>query len=134
MAIDTNQDADPLRRDVFMSPRNGRMVMFPASLMHSVEPYQGHAQRMTIAFNLYHPAWNVPRLESHLAQADWWWTNFRGLVILRRKLPEKLYALALWPKWLLRPVAGGGWLQHARTAWGHATAAASEHFEARRRD
>ncbi len=137
VAIDVHDQSDPLRRDVFMDPRNGRMLLFPASLMHSVEPYQGHAQRMTIAFNLYHPGLAVPRLASHLEQADWWWTHFRGLVLLRRKLPEKLYALTLLPGRLVRRANGGegrdtGLRQRLSTAWAHATALASEHFEARR--
>ena len=135
VAIDVHRSADPMRRDVFMDPRNGRMLLFPASLMHSVEPYQGHAQRMTIAFNLHHPALAVPRLASHLEQADWWWTNFRGLVLLKRKLPEKAYALTLLPGRLLRRTAEGrdaSFGQRLRTAWAHATALASERFEARR--
>jgi uncharacterized protein (TIGR02466 family) len=137
VAIDVHENTDPLRRDQFMDPRNGRMLLFPASLMHSVEPYQGHAQRMTIAFNLYHPGLAVPRLAQHLEQSDWWWTNFRGLVLLKRKLPEKLYALGLLPGRLLQRASSGEGRdaslgQRLRTAWGHATALASERFEARR--
>jgi uncharacterized protein (TIGR02466 family) len=33
-------------------PRAGRMVMFPAWLLHQVRPYKGQAQRISIAFNL----------------------------------------------------------------------------------
>lgn len=33
-------------------PRAGRLVMFPAWLMHQVRPYHGNAERISIAFNL----------------------------------------------------------------------------------
>jgi uncharacterized protein (TIGR02466 family) len=33
-------------------PRAGRLVMFPAWLLHQVRPYRGAAQRISIAFNL----------------------------------------------------------------------------------
>jgi uncharacterized protein (TIGR02466 family) len=35
-----------------MHPRAGRLVMFPAWLLHQVRPYRGTAQRVSIAFNL----------------------------------------------------------------------------------
>jgi uncharacterized protein (TIGR02466 family) len=33
-------------------PKGGRMVVFPAWLMHQVRPYYGMAERISIAFNL----------------------------------------------------------------------------------
>jgi uncharacterized protein (TIGR02466 family) len=33
-------------------PKSGRLVMFPAWLLHQVRPYRGTAQRISIAFNL----------------------------------------------------------------------------------
>jgi uncharacterized protein (TIGR02466 family) len=33
-------------------PRTGRLVMFPAWLLHQVRPYRGGAERISIAFNL----------------------------------------------------------------------------------
>lgn len=33
-------------------PRTGRMVLFPAWLLHQVRPYRGTAERISIAFNL----------------------------------------------------------------------------------
>lgn len=33
-------------------PRAGRMMLFPAWLLHAVRPYAGRAQRISIAFNL----------------------------------------------------------------------------------
>jgi uncharacterized protein (TIGR02466 family) len=136
VAIDTNREADVLRRDVLMTPRNGRMLLFPASLMHSVERYDGDTQRITIAFNLYHPGFGVPRLERRLQQDSWWWTNFRGIMLLKRKVPEKLYALALLPRMMIarrihNPMSAHAWKQHLSLALSHATALASERFEAK---
>jgi uncharacterized protein (TIGR02466 family) len=33
-------------------PKTGRLVMFPAWLLHQVQPYRGNARRISIAFNL----------------------------------------------------------------------------------
>jgi uncharacterized protein (TIGR02466 family) len=33
-------------------PQAGRLVMFPAWVMHQVRPYHGRAERISIAFNL----------------------------------------------------------------------------------
>jgi hypothetical protein len=33
-------------------PRSGRLVLFPAWMMHQVRPYRGSAERISIAFNL----------------------------------------------------------------------------------
>jgi len=33
-------------------PKTGRLVMFPAWLLHQVRPYRGGAERISIAFNL----------------------------------------------------------------------------------
>jgi uncharacterized protein (TIGR02466 family) len=35
-----------------VQPKSGRMVLFPAWMMHQVRPYRGTAQRISIAFNL----------------------------------------------------------------------------------
>ena len=35
-----------------VQPRTGRLVMFPAWLLHQVRPYRGTAERVSIAFNL----------------------------------------------------------------------------------
>ncbi len=35
-----------------MPPKAGRMVMFPAWILHQVRPYRGSAMRISIAFNL----------------------------------------------------------------------------------
>jgi hypothetical protein len=33
-------------------PESGRLVMFPAWLLHQVRPYRGAGERISIAFNL----------------------------------------------------------------------------------
>jgi hypothetical protein len=33
-------------------PKSGRLVMFPAWMLHQVRPYRGSAERISIAFNL----------------------------------------------------------------------------------
>ncbi len=137
VAIDVDRDSDALRRDCIMTPRNGRMLLFPASLMHSVERYEGDAQRITIAFNLYHPSFSVPRLAERLQESNWWWTNFRGVMILRRKLREKAYALTLLPREIsARPVSNpwslSAWLKHLSMALQNATALASESYDGKR--
>jgi uncharacterized protein (TIGR02466 family) len=134
VAIDVNRSPDDLRRDFYMTPSNGRMVLFPAALMHHVEPYEGEGPRITIAFNLLHPGLAVPRIDEYLQSADWMWTNFRGLMILKRKIPEKLYGLGLIPRQLLgRSIAGGlsfrTLADHLSTAVDHAFALASKRFE-----
>jgi hypothetical protein len=35
-----------------LSPKAGRLVMFPSWMMHQVRPYRGTAERISIAFNL----------------------------------------------------------------------------------
>jgi len=35
-----------------VQPKAGRMVIFPAWLLHQVRPYRGNAERISIAFNL----------------------------------------------------------------------------------
>lgn len=137
VAIDVDRNADCLRRDSFMTPRNGRMLLFPASLMHSVEPYDGAEQRITIAFNLCHPSFAVPRLHERQQEVDWWWTNFRGLMILKRKVPEKLHALRMLPREMrARPVSNRwspkAWGDHMSIAWQNVTALASETLEFKR--
>jgi hypothetical protein len=35
-----------------LRPKSGRLVMFPAWLLHQVRPYTGTVERISIAFNL----------------------------------------------------------------------------------
>ncbi len=129
-------DPNAHRQDFKMVPRNGRMVLFPAGLMHSVEKYTGDRPRITIAFNLHHPGFAVPRLAHRELATNWMWANFRGLMLLRRKFPEKVAALFSIPRVLAssplpRPASVKTFWQYLSTATRHAFALASERFEKR---
>ena len=57
-------------------------------------------------------------------------------MLLKRKIPEKLYALALLPRMMIarrihNPMSPHAWKQHLSLALSHATALASERFEAK---
>lgn len=123
---------DPFSREVDISPREGTLVVFPAGLYHYVEPYIGSGERITIAFNLKNPAYTIPYYEG-MQELGWWWTNFRGLMILPRKIREKALALRFLPATLaahkpqvLSPPAV--W-RHLTTALDRATAEASARTE-----
>lgn len=45
-------DGKPQYAQVPIRPKNGRMVLFPSWLKHSVRPYIGTRERISIAFNL----------------------------------------------------------------------------------
>lgn len=137
VATDAAAKQGSLGSDVRMIPKSGRMVLFPASLMHSVEPYTGERPRITIAFNLCHPAFAIPRLAARELETKWLWRNFRGVALLGRKVPEKLLGVALIPRLLRarplpRPLSIGGVFAHIETSVSHAFALAAERFEAAR--
>jgi uncharacterized protein (TIGR02466 family) len=139
VATDILDNPDPHQRDFKMVPKSGRMLLFPASLMHSVETYTGDRPRITIAFNLFHPGFAVARLAERVRSADWMWTNFRGVVILKRKIPEKLFGLAMVPRLLVskpipRPWSFRGLWAHFSTTVSHAFALTSERFEKRKEE
>ena len=50
--INRYADGKPQYVQVPIRPVNGRMVMFPAWLNHSVRPYRGTRERISVAFNL----------------------------------------------------------------------------------
>lgn len=52
---------DPFSHELSVEPEPGVMVMFPATLHHRVEPYLGDELRVTIAWNLYHPGFEIPQ-------------------------------------------------------------------------
>src|SRR5262249_27266319 len=72
---------DPYEREVSVKPTSGLMMMFPGRLYHYVEPYEGDRLRITIAFNFKHPRFVIPYYEG-MQEPNWWWTNFRGIMIL----------------------------------------------------
>lgn len=69
---------NPWSRQHRYVPSEGELVVFPSWLYHRVEPHAGAADRMTIAFNFYHPALEPSRLWEH--RPRWWWRRFPGLL------------------------------------------------------
>ncbi|HXZ68863.1 MAG TPA: putative 2OG-Fe(II) oxygenase [Alphaproteobacteria bacterium] len=104
-----SSSADLKSREYALVPSPGTMCIFPAAQMHYVEPNRTDRLRITIAFNLRNAAFNVLYYPD-MTGADWWWRNFRGLMVLRSKIPEKLKALSLFTSYFLaelrRPAAG----------------------------
>ncbi len=47
-----DQKGDPQYSQTPIRPVNGRLVLFPAWLKHSVRPYRGNRERISVAFNL----------------------------------------------------------------------------------
>ena len=45
-------DNEPQYSQFAVKPANGRMVLFPSWLMHSVRPYKGNGERISVAFNV----------------------------------------------------------------------------------
>lgn len=123
-------DPDPFSREVHVTPKAGVMVMFPGRLYHHVERYSGAGLRITIAFNLKHPGFTVPYYDDMLDKG-WWWTNFRGLMMIPVKIPEKMRALALLPRKFRSNGADSGQslVGRMRAAFDEATAEASEHSD-----
>lgn len=72
----------PVLREFSVQPRAGLMILFPGHLRHRVDPYLGQDVRITVAFNLRHPAFTVPSLATQgFGETDWMWKNFRGVMI-----------------------------------------------------
>jgi uncharacterized protein (TIGR02466 family) len=84
--------SDPLSREYAIVPKPGVMALFPAAQYHYVEPYRGNSLRISVAFNLENPDLDVLYYPDMLEQ-EWWWKNFRGLMLLKSKIPEKTRAL-----------------------------------------
>jgi uncharacterized protein (TIGR02466 family) len=127
---------DPFEREVTITPQSGLMVLFPSTLYHYVEPYQGDRERITIAFNMKHPGFTIP-VYPGMEEEGWWWKNFRGIMVLPAKAQEKLYALSIVPgeffaRGLPRTLRPGAWGVHLKAALEHATAKASARTDAKR--
>jgi uncharacterized protein (TIGR02466 family) len=102
-----SQSADMLSNEYALVPRPGRMAIFTSTQYHYVEPNRGSGLRITVAFNLRHHAFRILTYERD-AERGWWWRNFRGLMVMRRKFPEKLRAIPLFASYLARELKGGG--------------------------
>jgi uncharacterized protein (TIGR02466 family) len=130
------RNGNAYEREISIRPKAGLMVMFPARVYHYVEPYSGEGVRITIAFNLWHPGFVVPLYEG-MREGSWWWVNFRGLMVIRYKIPEKLYGISLIPRTLLErnfPWSSGlrEWFYHVKIALDNAFADASARTEKKR--
>jgi uncharacterized protein (TIGR02466 family) len=69
--------SDPFEREMTIVPQPGLMVLFPATLRHYVTPYAGEANRITIALNMKHDGFVIPRYPEENAPS-FMWRNFRG--------------------------------------------------------
>jgi len=72
---------NPFERELTVVPTPGLMVCFPATLRHYVCPHPTGAARITIAFNLKHPGFVIPRY----AEPDpptFLWRNLRGPMLV----------------------------------------------------
>ncbi len=85
---------DPQRgafvRELAIVPVEGEMVLFPGSLFHRVEPYESDEPRVTIAFNLKHPADGVPYYEP----TSFWWVNLRGPMLAAQRMKGRVLRIA----------------------------------------
>ncbi|WP_205479086.1 putative 2OG-Fe(II) oxygenase [Sphingomonas arenae] len=59
-------------------PAEGEIIIFPATLFHSVEPHNGPGDRVSIALNFHHPALELARLWEHRPRI--WWRKFPKLM------------------------------------------------------
>lgn len=99
-------DPDPFSREMAIVPRDGLMVLFPASLEHYVEPYDGDRVRITIAFNCKHRGFVIPTYPG-VEEPTWMWRNFRGVMVARERLVGKARSLLDGKPWSLVGANGG---------------------------
>lgn len=125
-------DGDALWRECAIVPKPGALVLFPAALFHYVEPYRGNTRRISVAFDLGHP-----KLEAlyypDMRAPSWWWRNFRGLMLVKAKIPEKTRALVRFGSYLVeelrRPGTNASLLQRLRVTRERAEADEAEATE-----
>lgn len=89
------RDPNPFQREISVEPRPGLMVLFSSMLWHRVEPFAGDGSRITIAFNLSHPGFVLPRYPESASSRvaglkGWLWRNFRGLMLPASLLKARL--------------------------------------------
>src|SRR5262249_52179690 len=80
---------DPFERELTIVPQVGLMVFFPATLNHYVMPYEGDADRITIAFNLKHDGFAIPRYPEAEPQS-FLWRNLRGPMLVADRLKRMI--------------------------------------------
>ena len=64
--------------------------MFPSTVWHSVEPFEGDEERITIPFNFSNPNFVTPFYKNmsdyfEMTKNNWMWRNFRGIMLLLDK-------------------------------------------------
>ena len=81
--------ADPFERELTVVPTPGLMVLFPATLRHYVSAHATEAARITIAFNLKHPGFVIPRYPEP-EPPSFLWRNLRGPMLLATRVMRRL--------------------------------------------
>jgi uncharacterized protein (TIGR02466 family) len=80
---------NPFERELRIEPRAGLMVFFPATLRHYVTPYEGDGDRITIALNLKHDGFIIPRYPE-AEPPTFLWRNLRGPMLVMSRLKRIL--------------------------------------------
>ncbi len=89
-------NTDPFENEFKIAPTEGMMVLFPASLRHYVERYNGDSPRIVIAFNLQHKGFVIPiyhGFADHMKERKWMWKNFRGLMFAFEKAENLVHKI-----------------------------------------
>ncbi|MDA0350283.1 MAG: TIGR02466 family protein [Verrucomicrobia bacterium] len=81
---------DPFEREYKIAPEPGLLVMFPSTVWHYVEPFEGDEERITIPFNCSNPNFVTPFYKNmsdylEVTKDNWAWRNLRGLMMLLDK-------------------------------------------------
>jgi len=84
---------DAFERELTVVPEAGLMVGFPATLRHYVTPHAGDRERITIAFNLKHHGFVIPRYPEP-DPPTFLWRNLRGPMLVASRARKA--ARALW--------------------------------------
>jgi uncharacterized protein (TIGR02466 family) len=80
-----------LPREASIIPEVGKMVLFPGSMHHRVEEYQGDEERITIAFNMKSPDFAHYYYDVEKPSKGWMWENFKGLMRLQSYVRFRLF-------------------------------------------
>lgn len=78
---------DPFEREYRITPEAGMIVLFPSTVWHYVEPFEGDEERITIPFNCTHAGFETPFYKHmsdffEITKENFVWRNFRGLKLL----------------------------------------------------
>lgn len=129
VSLPAQKGGDPLSREYAVVPKPGVLVLFPAAQMHYVEPNRGNGLRISIAFNLGHPGLETVYY-ADMREQSWWWKNFRGLMLLKSKVPEKTKAMLRFASYFVeemrRPQSNSPFLQRVKVTRDRAEADEAE--------